>query len=88
VEPLEEPLTFNDLSWCDWVVIGSRTATNQPTGPVPAFAPPFEWVADLVAQARAAGAAVYLKPNLLGQVGPQSPGMALPQEMPAERAAR
>lgn len=85
IEPLEEPLHFTDLSWCDWMVIGSRTATRQPTGPVPEFAPPFAWVVDLVAQARAAGAAVYLKPNLLGQTGPQSPGMDLPREMPAER---
>jgi protein gp37 len=85
VEPLEEPLTFSDLSWCDWVVIGSRTATRQPDGPVPEFAPPFEWVTDIVAQAREAGARVYLKPNLLGHVDPQSPGMVLPQEMPAER---
>jgi len=82
VEPMEEQLTFTDLTWCDWVVIGSRTATAQPSGAVPEFAPPFEWVVDLVAQARAAGAAVYLKPNLLGNTGPQSPGMVLPQEFP------
>ena len=85
LEPLEEPVVFDDLSWCDWIVIGSRTATRQPTGPVEAFAPPFEWVVDLVAQAADADVPVYLKPNLLGQVGPQSPGMILPQQMPDER---
>jgi hypothetical protein len=67
----------------DWVVIGSQTATHQPDGHrEPAFAPPFEWVSRLVAQAREAGCKVWLKPNLLGDVHDQSPGMELPQEVP------
>lgn len=82
LEPLREPLEFSDLSVFDWVVIGSQTETRQPTGTVPAFAPPFEWVARIVAQARECGTAVYLKPNLVGNTGPQSPGMTLPQESP------
>jgi protein gp37 len=83
LEPLRERLTFTDLSMFDWVVIGSQTQTVQPTGVVPAFAPPFEWVARIVAQAREAGSRVYLKSNLLGRgVGPQSPGMDLPRESP------
>lgn len=82
LEPLLEPLVFNDLSMFDWVVIGSQTETRQPSGTVKAFAPPFEWVARIVAQARECGAAVYLKPNLLGDVHAQSPGMTLPQESP------
>jgi hypothetical protein len=65
-----------------WIIIGSQTETQQPDGVVPAFAPPFEWVARIVAQAREAGCRVYLKPNLLGLTGPQSPGMVLPQEEP------
>lgn len=83
IEPLLEPLHFTDLSWCNLMVIGSQTATRQPGGTVPAFAPPFEWVADLVAQARAANVPVYLKPNLVGHVDQQSPGMALPREGPS-----
>jgi protein gp37 len=82
LEPLLAPLQFSDLSMFDWIVIGSQTETEQPTGIVPAFAPPFEWVARLVAQAREAGCRVYLKPNLLGLVNGQSPGMQLPQEEP------
>jgi protein gp37 len=82
LEPLLAPLQFTDLSMFDWVVIGSQTATKQPDGLVPEFAPPFEWVSRIVAQAREARCAVYLKPNLLGAVGPQSPGMLLPQEEP------
>lgn len=82
LEPLLEPLVFDDLSWCDWVVIGSQSATVQPDGPVPGFAPELGWVTDIVAQAREAGCAVYLKPNLLGRTDPQSPGMVLPQEEP------
>lgn len=82
LEPLREPLQFDDLSMFDWIVIGAQTATNQPGGRVPAFAPPFEWVARIVAQAREAGCRIHLKPNLLGAVGPKSPGMALPDEYP------
>jgi protein gp37 len=82
LEPLREPLEFTDLSMFDWVVIGAQTATRQPTGVVPAFAPPFEWVARIVAQAREAGCRVHLKPNLLGAVNPQLPGMQMPDEYP------
>lgn len=72
LEPLLEPLEFEDLSMFDWVVIGAQTETRQPTGTVPAFAPPFEWVARIVAQAREAGCRVHLKPNLFnGRPGMQ-----------------
>lgn len=78
LEPLKEPLEFTDLSMFDWVVIGAQTETRQPTGTVPAFAPPFEWVARIVLQAREAGCRVHLKPNLInGQ-----PGMQMPNEYP------
>jgi protein gp37 len=85
LEPLLEPLAFSDLSMFDWVVIGAQTATTQPSGHVPAFAPPIEWVASLIDQARTAGCAVYLKPNLLGKISSKSPGMQLPQEVPDVR---
>jgi protein gp37 len=64
LEPLREPLEFTDLSVFDWVVIGAQTETRQPDGHVPAFAPPFEWVAHIVVQALDAGCRVHLKPNL------------------------
>ena len=82
LEPLLEPLVFDDLSMFDWIVIGAQTATNQPDGRVQSFAPPFEWVARIVGQARAAGCRIHLKPNLVGAVGPKSPGMQLPNEYP------
>lgn len=82
LEPLLEPVQFDDLSMFDWIVIGGQSATNQPNGRVQSFAPPFEWVADIVAQARAAGCRIHLKPNLLGKTGPTSPGMQLPNEYP------
>ncbi len=82
LEPLKADLRFTDLSMFDWIIIGSQTETRQPDGLVSAFAPPFEWVARIVSQAREAGCKVYLKPNLLGQINPQSPGMVLPQEEP------
>jgi protein gp37 len=82
LEPLMEPLNFTDLSMFDWIVIGSLSATEQPEGHHKEFAPPFEWVARLVAQARECGCRIYLKPNLLGIPNSQSPGMQLIQEAP------
>lgn len=78
LEPLLEPLEFTDLSMFDWVVIGAQTETFQGGRTVPAFAPPFEWVARIVAQAREAGCRVHLKPNLVNG----RPGMQLPDEYP------
>lgn len=77
LEPLREPLEFSDLSMFDWVVIGAQTETRQPDGVVPAFAPPFDWVARIVVQAREAGCRVHLKPNLRS-----GPGMQFPDEYP------
>lgn len=77
LEPLREPLQFDDLSMFDWVVIGAQTETRQPDGIVPAFAPPFEWVANIVAQAREAGCKIHMKPNLK-----TGPGMELLNEYP------
>ncbi len=64
LEPLREPLEFTDLSMFDWIVIGAQTQTVQPEGSVPAFAPPWEWVCRITAQAKEAGCAVHWKPNL------------------------
>lgn len=80
LEPLLEPLEFTDLSMFDWVVIGAQTETRQPSGTVPAFAPPFEWVARIVAQAREAGCRVHLKPNLFNG----RPGMQPIDEYPQQ----
>ena len=80
LEPMLEPIVFNDLSWCDLVVIGSQTGTNQPDGWVAPFAPNFEWVADVVAQCRAANVPYYLKPNLASE-----PGMKLTQMEPRRK---
>jgi protein gp37 len=90
LEPLLAPLQFTDLSMFDWIVIGAQSATEQPDGIVPAFAPPLEWVMRLIAQAREAGCRIYLKPKLIGKPDQQSPGMTLIQEEPAiiERTRR
>jgi protein gp37 len=77
LEPLREPLEFSDFSMFEWVVIGAQTETRQPTGVVPAFRPPFDWVARIYLQAKEAGCRVHLKPNLL-----REPGMQLPDEYP------
>jgi protein gp37 len=80
LEPLLEPLHFEDLSMFDALVIGPQTGIDhRPT------VPHFEWVASLVSQARRGGCAVYCKPALLGVTNPQNPGMVLPQEGPLDR---
>jgi len=73
IEPLLEPVEFDDLSMYEWVVIGAQTAIAG----APAFAPHFEWVADIVRTARRDGCKVHLKPNLRS-----APGMVMPDEYP------
>jgi len=60
VEPMLTPLKFKRLDLFDWVVIGGASRSAQ----TPEWVPPFDWVADLHEQARAAGCAVYHKDNL------------------------
>jgi protein gp37 len=64
LEPMTEPIRFNDISWCDLMVIGGQTSTNQPEGFVPEFAPDFDWVFNVVDQCRSAGVPYYIKANL------------------------
>ena len=78
LEPLREPLQFDDLSMFDWVVIGAQTATTQPDGFLPAFAPHFDWVVDIYQKAREAGCKVHFKPNIKDG----KPGMQFPDEYP------
>lgn len=78
LEPLREPLEFDDLSMFDWVVIGAQTATTQPDGFLPAFAPEFDWVVDIYQKAREAGCKVHFKPNIMDG----KPGMRFPDEYP------
>lgn len=65
IEPMLTPLKFTRLDLFDWVVIGGASKSAQ----TPGWVPPFDWIADLHAQARDAGCAVYHKDNLgLGDV--------------------
>lgn len=82
LEPMLQPIQFSDLAWCDLVVIGSQTSTTQPDGFVPAFAPNFDWVVDVVNQCREFDVPYYLKDNL----GMVNPGMKLPKSPPRRRA--
>jgi hypothetical protein len=73
------PIVFDDLSWCDWMIIGGQTSTNQPGGHVPAIYPEFEWVANLVRQCKDVKVPVFLKDNL------GTKGMLMPREEPRRR---
>jgi protein gp37 len=74
VEPLREPLKFTRLDLFDWVVIGGQSASSG----APEFLPPFEWVADIVVQSKAAGCQVYIKPNI------GFDGQTRPREYPSD----
>ena len=82
IEPMLEPLKFERLDLFDWVVIGGASRSTQ----TPEFKPPFEWIVDLVAQAREAGTRVYFKTNLLGnrllEMPFDAPIVADPSEAP------
>jgi protein gp37 len=62
-EPMLEPLKFSSLAMFDWVVIGGQTRSTQ----APEFQPKWEWIEDLLWQARKAGCKVYFKTNLLNR---------------------
>lgn len=85
LEPLREHLEFDDLSMFDWVVIGAQTASTQPDGFHPPFAPEFDWVVDIYQKARAAGCKVHFKPNLIDGKSRDWVGMRFPDEYPGER---
>lgn len=62
VEPMLEPLKFQRLELFNWVVIGGASRSSK----TPEFQPPLPWIIDLYSEAKAAGCAVYMKANLLG----------------------
>jgi protein gp37 len=64
VEPMLEPLRFDDLGAFQWVVIGGASSSNQ----TPEWHPPRDWSDDLRRQAREVGCMVYEKTNLLERV--------------------
>lgn len=59
VEPLLQPLKFDNIGLFQWLVIGGASASNK----TPAWVPPLDWVLELHAQAREAGLRVYYKTN-------------------------
>ncbi|MGA7312641.1 MAG: DUF5131 family protein [Silvibacterium sp.] len=62
VEPMQERLTFNDMSMFHWLVVGGKSASSF--NGTPEFQPELEWVEDLFKQARAANLTIYCKENL------------------------
>lgn len=60
IEPLIEPLRFEDLSAFKWIVIGGASRSSE----TPEWRPPRHWVWDLSVRANDAGCLVYHKTNL------------------------
>lgn len=59
-EPLLEALTFTNLDVFDWVILGARSRSSR----LAEFQPKWQWVENIMLQARQAGCSVYFKPNL------------------------
>jgi protein gp37 len=62
VEPMQERLTFTDMTMFDWLVAGGKSASSF--NGTPEFQPEWEWVEHLLNQARAAELKIYFKENL------------------------
>ena len=60
VEPMIEPLRFNNIGLFNWVVIGGASSTKE----TPQWQPPYRWIEALVKQCDDAGVPVYMKSNL------------------------
>ena len=60
IEPMLEPLKFGSLEMFDLIAIGGQSRTTQE----PEFQPEWEWVEDLLKQARESKTSVYFKENL------------------------
>jgi protein gp37 len=78
VEPMLERLTFHHLERFDLVVIGGASKSNR----TPLWFPPYEWRANLVEQAHAAGCAVYEKSNLCRKETPGGSRYHFTDELP------
>jgi protein gp37/ParB-like chromosome segregation protein Spo0J len=83
LEPLIEPLVFEDLSAFQWVVIGGASPSNQ----TPEWKPPRRWVWDLTMRAMDAGCLVYHKTNLPNDRLKMFPGDAQKEAEAAEAPA-
>jgi protein gp37 len=62
VEPMQERLTFSDMSMFDWLVVGGKSASSF--NGTPEGQPDWEWVEHLWQQARKWGLKIYWKENL------------------------
>ncbi len=73
VEPMLEPLRFNDLGAFQWIVVGGASSSTQ----TPEWHPPRDWSDDLRRQAEALGVRYYEKTNLIDRIR-QYPGVTTP----------
>ena len=73
-EPLFGPIEGLDLRGVEWIVVGTETGHRR--GKVDARP---EWVAGIVAQARAQGVAVFMKEDLLPILGEEGMIQELPE---------
>jgi protein gp37 len=83
IEPMIEPLRFQNLSAFNWAVLGGASRSAQ----TPEWHPPESWIQDFRAAASKAGVLVYEKPNLHGDPIRQYPGdepYLEPAQAPAE----
>jgi protein gp37 len=83
LEPMLEPLRFDDLGAFQWLVVGGASKSSQ----TPEWHPPLRWIVELREQALAAGVPFYCKTNLDAprvRGYPGDPPYLEPTEPPAE----
>lgn len=68
-EPVLENIQFDSLDCIDWLIIGAKSKSTQE----PEFQPVFDWVVNLVYEARKADVKVFCKPNLKSQFPKETP---------------
>ncbi len=82
LEPLIEPLQFQDLGAFDWVVVGGASKSSQ----TPEWHPPLEWVLSIQKECQNAGISLYEKTNLMRGLIQGYPGE--PAEWPPNEAPK
>ncbi len=70
IEPMLEPLSFDSLEMFDMIAIGGQSRTTS----IAEFQPKWDWVENLLFQARKSSTAIYFKENL----------KARPKELPEQ----
>jgi protein gp37 len=60
IEPILEPVVMDDISWCDWIIVGKESGAGARPMVV-------EWFTNIFQQCRAAGVPFFSKQDINGE---------------------